>query len=224
MRFFKIILFAICCLLLVAPASADKTGLLVWLKADEGTGATNDGDPVQTWQDFIAPQQNIFQNTFARRPTFQNDAASLWNFNPVLNFDLTNNQYFRIADDAGMNLARVYYKTFFVAFRTGSNVNTRQVVYEEGGGTRGMNAYIFNNNLYFSGWNLANDGGIGAPWAFTSVNTPIDANTEYIITFVLNGNNTVSGTIDMYLNGLFVGSAANVGRLNPHSADMGSGG
>ena len=40
-------------------------------------------------------------------------------------------------------------RSLFVVVRTGSNVNTRQVVYQEGGSTRGLDMYIYNGNLYF---------------------------------------------------------------------------
>ena len=108
---------------------------------------------------------------------------------------------------------------------TGSDVTSRQMIYEEGGTERGFNFYIFNGELYYAGWNLNDDdnGGSSSPWGFSSINTPISVNSSYILTFVFNGNGTSTGTIECYLNGSNVGTINNIGLLYLHTGSIGLG-
>ncbi len=190
-----------------------------WFRADQLN--LNDGNVVSTWNNDGGNTNNAIQNSNSARPTFQNDAASLLNDHPVIRFD-GSNDFLEIPDNTDLNLAAASARTFFMTFRTGNNVNSRQVLFEEGGTIRGLNIYIFNGRIYVGGWNVNNDGA-GAPWNFASVNTGIAANTAYNLSVVYQGNNNVTGTIEVYLDGNNVGTINNVGRLYAHSGDIGIG-
>jgi uncharacterized delta-60 repeat protein len=54
------------------------------------------------------------------------------------------------------NIGRLNYnspKSLFINFKTGTNINNRQVIFELGGLNSGMNAYIYNNKLWVGIWN-----------------------------------------------------------------------
>jgi hypothetical protein len=70
------------------------------------------------------------------------------------------------------------------------------------------------------GWNDAPDGA-GAPWGPFYLNTPIAADTVYHVALVFNGNNTTTGTLTGYVNGVSIGTTNNVGQLYAHTDDIG---
>ncbi|MDZ7846710.1 MAG: hypothetical protein U5L96_08040 [Owenweeksia sp.] len=60
-----------------------------------------------------------------------------------------------MANDNDINSSSSSYKSFAIAFQTGSDVNTRQVIYEEGGSVNGINLYIDNGQLHTNWWRIA---------------------------------------------------------------------
>lgn len=116
-------------------------------------------------------------------------------------------------------------KTIELWFRP-NTLTGRQVLYEQGGGTRGLNIYLDGADLYVAGWNRANDdgGGGAAPWAsstpvFVSLASGITTGTDYHVVLVMDGNSTAtSGTITGYLNGNSFGQQTGVGMLWNHNA------
>lgn len=63
-----------------------SSDLNLWLKADAGTGTTTDGASITTWTDQSSSTNNG-SSTSPWQPTYQSDAASLFNFHPVTRFD-----------------------------------------------------------------------------------------------------------------------------------------
>lgn len=197
------------------------TNLAAWFRADKPGSFPADNAALQTWHDSTGNNLDATQGTLNNRPTYQSDNASLLNFNEVIRFDGVNDTL-GIADTPAFNTTDQYLKSFVVAFRTGANVNNRQVIYEEGGNTRGINLYISANTLSYGSFNTTNSGA-AAPWAFGRCTTPIQANTNYIATFVLQGNAAITGVVDCYLNGQNVGQRTGVGRLYTHNNNIGLG-
>ena len=78
--------------------------------------------------------------------------------------------------------------------------NSRQVLLEEGGGSRGLNIYLQDGDLWVAGWNQpASESG----WAGTFMNTPVTAGQWHHATLVLDGSATVGpDSLIGYLNGV----------------------
>jgi hypothetical protein len=99
---------------------------------------------------------------------------------------------------------------------------TRQVIYEQGGSTRGAAIYIADGQLHGGFWNLSNDGSTDTPWAAgpAFVATPITAGDTHhvVVTF-----DRAADAVTMYLDGAEVGQVSGVGYLYAHGSDAGVG-
>ncbi len=192
-----------------------KAALSTWLKANEADDVTTstDGSGVLDWQDHWIGNHDA--TVGAAQPIYRSTSSSI-NFNPTVDFD--GDRSLTIANNTDFNTATSYAKKGInLAFRTNTtNVTDRQVLYEQGGETRGINIYIRSGNLHISSWNRNNDG-TGSPWNnstnVNTVSTAVAADTEYIVTLELDGNSGVTGTLTGYLNGASFGSISSVGLL-----------
>ena len=99
-------------------------------------------------------------------------------------------------------------------------MTTRQVIYEQGGGSRGACLHLEGGNLYFVAWNYNNDG-TNSAWGETSVAIPVTANTDYYGVFRLDGNADV---MNGALNGGTQQQTTGVGYLYSHSGAVSIGG
>lgn len=193
-----------------------KTTLSTWLKANEEADVTTstEGSTVTDWQDHWLGNHDA--TTGVAAPTYRSTTSTI-NFNPTVDFT-TSSTSLTIANNTDFNTSASYTnKGLNMAFRTNdTDVTTRQVLYEQGGETRGINVYIRSGNLHISSWNRNNDGA-GSPWnnggTVTSVSTAVTADTEYIVTLEFAGNSGSTGTVTGYLNGASFGSIASVGLL-----------
>lgn len=193
-----------------------KSALSTWLKANEDADVTTatEGATVTDWQDHWLGDHDA--TTGVAAPTYRSTTSSI-NFNPTVDFTSSSTSL-TIANNTDFNTATSYTnKGINLAFRTStSDVNTRQVLYEQGGSTRGISIYILSGNLHVSAWNRNNDG-TGSPWNnsgnITTVSTAVSTNTEYIVTLELAGSGTISGTLTAYLNGASFGILSSVGLL-----------
>ncbi|MCG8697763.1 MAG: hypothetical protein MI922_06890, partial [Bacteroidales bacterium] len=201
-----------------------------WLRS---TGATNlsDGikvgiDPVD-WNDMSGNGNDAYQTNAARQPKFW-DASPTWNGRPVIEFDATAGRFLEIADNADMNIpsGAQTKRTLVVAFRPATDVTSRQVVYEEGGGVRGLNFYIEGGNFYIGGWNDNNDdAGATTPWSYTTVSSAISANTPYFAILQFDFDDLAgTGEVRGSLNGVDLGALPGAGKLFRHPGDIGIGG
>lgn len=76
---------------LVAPGGV-SAGLGVWLRADQGSSTTTDGQTVTDWADFGPIGNDVTQPTAANQPKFKE--VNL-NFNPALEFDGSNDVLYK---------------------------------------------------------------------------------------------------------------------------------
>lgn len=193
-----------------------KSSLSTWLKANESADVTTstDGSTVTDWQDHWLGDHDA--TTGVAAPTYRSTSSAI-NFNPTVDFT-TSSTSLTITNNSDFNTASSYTnKGLNIAFRTNTtDVSTRQVLYEQGGETRGINIYVRNGNLHVGSWNRNNDGS-GAPWNnsgnITTVSTAVSADTEYIVTLELAGNSSITGTVTGYLNGASFGTISSVGLL-----------
>ena len=171
-----------------------------------GGGVQSVGDLEPT-----AGGNNATQGNAAQRPTFS--AGSVFG-RDALDFSGNVSSHLDIANAGAINTSTHNQRSIAMSFRTGADVTSLQVLYEEGGPVNAIAAYIENGTFYFSILR-----GSGAQTSFVS--TPIAANTEFTASFDFNaGSNNVRG----YLNGAEFGNVAGIGgNLPGHPGNIGLG-
>jgi hypothetical protein len=188
--------------------------LAFWLKANAGTSTTKNGAMVNAWLDQSGNGNKASKLAVAPvyRPNFING-------NPVIDFSASGQAGMKMANSISVNSDSAYAeKSFLFCLRTGDNISARQVIYEQGGTTRGLNIYIEENRLYFGAWNKT-----GSPWGFFSINTPVNPKRVYIVSCIYQGNTEITGTLTCYLNGKLVGAISQLGILYSHPSNIGVG-
>lgn len=184
------------------------TGLTFWLRADSLTSTKVEGDTVNTWDDMTATE---FDATKVVPGALFREAGG--NYNPGIDFNNINGG-FNFGDDAAVNTGGPFTaKSYTIAFKTGSDVSSRQVIYEQGGGGSGMNLYIEGGLLIPNLYNSSVE--------FTSNTTTVLANTSYVYSYTFDGTNEL---INAYLNGTQVlNNITGPTTLNNHGGDPGLG-
>ena len=99
--------------------------------------------------------------------------------------------------------------------------NGRQVLFEEGGPSKGLNIYLAGDKLYGGAWNES-DQDTTTPWprAFVSVGG-IEPNTTYHVAIVFNEG---TDKFRLYLNGVLVDTDIGIGNIFAHSSRSAVGG
>jgi len=110
-------------------------------------------------------------------------------------------------------------KVLTVVLRTGSNVEDRQVVYEQGGGAGGMNVYIENGQLCAGVWD---DAATMQHW----FSTPAAAQSQYAVELVyeegIPDENGPQGRVEAYVNGRCIGMCRETLGTMSASTDLGA--
>ncbi|MEO1100244.1 MAG: LamG-like jellyroll fold domain-containing protein [Pseudomonadota bacterium] len=185
-------------------------GSVLRIDASDTDSISNDGG-VSNIGDLSGEGNTIRQNDADERPDVTADGP----FGAAgLQFDGVNDRL-EISDDSSLNLSNQSERSFAMTIKTGDDVDTRQVIYEEGGTINGFNFYIDDGELYMGAW--SNSTG----WSFEAVSIDIEADTSYSIVSVYDGeSNTYTG----YVNGENVGSVEVGDVMSAHSGDIGLGG
>jgi hypothetical protein len=179
------------------------------MKLIAGIGVTTSRPDVIRWQD-QANNNDAYQDTPAERPELINSAI---NGKPAIAFNGAG-EHLDVADSKDINTGGPYPgKTLVVVFKTGSDIASRQVIWEQGGATRGLNFYLDSGNLYINGWNLDETQG---QWGPTGLNSRVSPNTTYVATMVSNAG---AGTFEGFVNGAKIGGVRGIGQLYNHSDD-----
>ncbi len=155
----------------------------------------NDGDLVNSLSNKINSSNTATQSVEDNKPKYSTTASTQINLNDVLVFD--GNDFLAIPSSIDINLlAEDSVNSLFTVFKTSSNTDDLQVIFEEGGRHKGMNLYIYDDTLYYSVYNLE---------AKNYIKYPITANTDYMITVIMSANHNVEKA-SMYVNGEVVSS------------------
>jgi len=206
-----------------------STTTLLDLRTEDVVAAS--GDPIGEWTDRSGFANDATQSG-SSRPVLQTGSAGL-NGQNMLQFDGMED-VLAVEDASSLNTGGEPYlqRSLTMVFQTGSDVSSRQVLYEEGGGARGLNLYLHDGSLYVAGWNEEDDPFPNGdpdpttPWEdgeddqFVSVSEAVSANTAYVATLVFDG---ITGTIELHLNGAEIGANDGAGRLHDHGGDIGIG-
>ena len=204
----------------------------LWLRAtDPGTSLSN-GDFISSILDQTNNGNNGFQANAIEQPRY---LENVWNNRPVISFD--GGDLIEFNDAESINIGGPYdQKTIMVAFRTTTDVTTRQMIYEEGGGVRGLSIYIDNGLLYIGGYNnIDDDGGATTPWpspgpptnftVFTTRPVASNSNNFMFLQFdFLAGTGSITGDVRAAINGESLVTVDGAGRLFNHPDDIGIGG
>ena len=110
-------------------------------------------------------------------------------------------------------------RTVGVSFYTNESSNRRQVIYEEGGGDRGLIVYVQGGNLRMGAWNIPESG-----WQGTFISKPVNTGQWYHATLVINGTSSIQNNVVVgYLNGSEFGRGRG-SHLRAHGDPAGIGG
>ncbi|NEN23775.1 T9SS type A sorting domain-containing protein [Cryomorpha ignava] len=180
----------------------------MWLDAGDLASPTQpDGSEVTLWLDksnsteideaiWIESHNGITYSEFFTAPLFRSDPAFSINGNPVVSFEDGGMLLMGLTANANLNTDLVSesngitkQRTVLIAFRTGNDIASRQFLWEQGGGWRGLGIYIYNSELYIGVYDIE---GLGFGYSYKK--TTIQPNTTYIVSLVLNVANTT--TID----------------------------
>jgi len=147
----------------------------LWL--DAGSIVAADGALISFWQDesLSTNDNSPSQTNAAFQPTYRSDLSASINGEPILRF--FPNKFLQFLTKPDINSAGPYTeRSTFVALRTGTDVTSRQMIYEQGGGVRGLNIYIFNGFIYMGAYDIIASDPDGTPsWGYVYTRVPIAA-------------------------------------------------
>jgi endoglucanase len=128
-----------------------------------------------------------------------------------------------IEDSLDINLGTHSQRTIAALWFKADDIaaNHKQVLYKEGGATRGLNIYLDGGKLYVGGWNKPTT---ESNWQGTWLNTqPLKSGEWYHVALVLNGGTTLqNNALIGYLNGEEFGRGTG-SQLWEHGDDIGIG-
>ncbi|SVA88206.1 uncharacterized protein METZ01_LOCUS141060, partial [marine metagenome] len=174
-----------------------------------GVGGTLLSSPPPFPQLDITLYENLLTAAAAEDPPSTYDNYAL---------DFNSSDYVGIGSSSDINSGIHSQRTIEAWFRTNNkDSSTRQVIYEEGGGTRGLNIYIHSGRLYVGGWNRPSNESNWNPgtWIYT---TSIQNNQWHHVALTLNGGSSVSANVlKMYLDGNYTtgGNGSQIWGHNP---------
>lgn len=196
----------------------------LWLDAGDLASPTQtDGSEVTVWYDksnsaildtaiWVETNFGITYSEFFTPPLFRSDPAYSINGRPVVSFEDGGMLLMGLKANAGNNADLVAStdgpagitkrRTIFIAFRTGNDIATRQFLWEQGGGWRGLGMYIFDSEFYIGVYDIE-----GAGFGYSYKKTPIQPNTTYVASLVFDVSNVSGIGIDTdVINKSFIGT------------------
>ncbi len=127
----------------------------------------------------------------------------------------------KIPDSPRINITNIFTNRTVAAIFNCDDVNKKQkqVIFDEGGRTRGLVIYVFEGEVYVGGWNRAEYN-----WNGEWLSAEIKSNTWYQVGLVIrDGSGKVEkDKFEMWLDGKLI-DKADGGQLHPHGDDNGIG-
>lgn len=122
-----------------------------------------------------------------------------------------------IPDSPNVNITNIITNRTIAAFFNCKDVskNQKQVIFEEGGRTRGLVLYVFEGKVYIGGWNRAEYN-----WNGEWLSVDIKSNQWYHVALVIRDaeGKVESDRLEMWLDGRLV-KKSDGGQLHPHGDD-----
>jgi hypothetical protein len=204
----------------VASAIPKKTGLALWLDADDFTtlykGNTCDtlaspGDSIGCWKDKSGNGNDATQATTNARPVYKRE---ILNGKNVLRFD-GSNDYFSADQSTGTNPANTgngaY--TLLTVFKMASTTSSQTLVHFSNGTNDRETYSVASSNSAFGTSPLFYNRTDGVIGAFGAVSTNAAAPTAKIVSIVVAGNHNTA----VYLNGVQETDTFNTGRIGDNN-------
>jgi len=123
-----------------------------------------------------------------------------------------------IPDDAGINLGTHQNHTVIAIFNCADVTKSeKQVVYEEGGSTRGLTIYVHESLVYVGGWNRSD---YTPEWTETFLSAPVSSHAWHAVAMVVrDGGAAQEGDkFEMWMDGELIAKGPG-GQLNSRSDD-----
>lgn len=140
--------------------------------------------------------------------------------NKALEFNGTSDGI-KIPDSPRINITNIFTNRTVAALFNCSDVskNQKQVIFEEGGRTRGLVIYVFDGKLYVGGWNRAE-----YTWNGEWLSADIKSNRWYHVGLVIRdaAGKVEKDKFEMWLDGKLI-EKADGGQLHAHGDDNGIG-
>jgi len=127
-----------------------------------------------------------------------------------------------IPDAATINTSTHQNRTVVAIFQCADVTKPeKQVVYEEGGTTRGLNIYVHEGLVYAGGWNLSD---YTPEWTGTYLSAPISSGAWYAVAMVLRDSGAAQedDKFEMWMDGVLIAKGPG-GQLQSRSNDCGIG-
>jgi hypothetical protein len=202
----------------------------VWYKTTEVTNLSdrdNISSGTEAWLNVTDnPNIDANQTVAAQQPTFYSTTVQ-WNDRPLINFDRAQREFLAIPNNSFMNTASnsapQTQRSILVVFRPTNDVTNRQVIFEEGGGARGLNIYLENGKIYLGAWNNVDDAGSGTAWTYKSSNSTIEGNKPYFALLEFDVPDLASAEVRGTVNGNAFSPISGAGLLYRHGGAIGLG-
>lgn len=133
-----------------------SSNLSIWLKADAGaeelaSDAAEDGDALLNWLDQSSSSNDVTQSTGTDQPIWRNSGADLINFNPIVEFDGTNDDM----QDANGILGGSSYTDLNVYFVARTNTVQNSMIFQESTTSDRISAHVpWSDAVYY--WDAGN--------------------------------------------------------------------
>lgn len=122
-----------------------------------------------------------------------------------------------VPDSPNVNITNIITNRTIAAFFNCKDVskNQKQVIFEEGGRTRGLVLYVFEGKVYIGGWNRAEYN-----WNGEWLSADVKSNQWYHVALVIRDaeGKVESDRLEMWLDGRLV-EKSDGGQLHPHGDD-----
>lgn len=196
--------------------SIPTNSLVFWMRGDLGITADTT-NLVARWADSTGNRNHAWALSANSEPLWTNRSVDN---KPALVFD-GRDDAMTVSNAAAINSGGPWtQKTVVVLFRTGTNITSRQALWEEGGSGKGLATYIDAGRLYAGGWDLNNEGDGTTPWGPKYVSWPLAPGASYYVELILN---QPAGLLQGYLNGSAGTNVTGAGRLYAHTDPIGLG-
>ena len=177
-----------------SPMPLPEDNLTLWYRAyDEVFLST--GGKASAWGDSAGSLLEFVQKKDADMPVYD---LSLDGQFPALVFDGVSQHL-----EADLKNKQLNVQTLFLAFKTGEDVSTRQIIWARGEKQHGMNVYLENGNVYMGCWSLKGK----YAWGEKFINAPVKAGTTYCVEVDFDAS---IGTFKGAVNGVAVSAVNDV--------------